>query len=73
METLAEEDEGNAMEEIATEIANLSLKSLVGLSSSKTIKIIGEIRGHEVVVVIDGGATDNFILEEVVKMLRIPI
>ena len=49
----------------------MSLNSLVGLSSPKTIKIKGEIRGREVVVLIDGGATHNFIAEEVVKELKI--
>ncbi|KAA0068127.1 hypothetical protein E5676_scaffold392G00090 [Cucumis melo var. makuwa] len=72
METPAEEDEGNTMEEIAMEIVNLSLNSLAGLSSSKMIKIKGEIKGHRVVVLINGGATHNFI-SEVTKMLWIPI
>ena len=51
--------------EINTEIANLSLHLLVGLSSPKTIKVKGEIRGREVVVLIDGEATHNFISKEV--------
>ena len=32
-----------------------------------------EIRGREVVVLIDGGATHNFIAEEVVKELKISV
>ena len=51
----------------------MSLNSLVGLSSPKTIKIKGEIRGREVVVLIDGGATHNFIAEEAVKELKISV
>ena len=46
---------------------------MVGLSSLKTIKIKGEIKGREIVVLIDRGATHNFILEEVVKELKIPV
>ena len=59
--------------EINTEVANLSLHSLVGLSSPKTIKIKDEIRCHEVVVLVDEGATHNFISEEVVKELKIRV
>ncbi|KAE8650876.1 hypothetical protein Csa_002497, partial [Cucumis sativus] len=70
---VGEEIETNGNDEINTEIANLSLNSLVGLNSSKTIKIKGEIRGREVVVLIDGGATHNFIAEEVVKELKISV
>ena len=51
----------------------MSLHSLVGLSSPKTIKIKDEIRCHEVVVLVDEGATHNFISEEVVKELKIPM
>lgn len=70
---VGEEIETKGNEEVNIEIANLSLNSLVGLSSPKTIKIKGEIRGREIVVLIDGGATHNFILKEVVKELKISI
>lgn len=44
---------------------------MVGLSSSKTIKIKEEIRGCEVVALIDEGATHKFISKEVVKEPKI--
>ena len=72
IDKVAEETE-DENEQINTEIANLSLHSLVGFSSPKTIKIKGEIRNCEVVVLVDGGAIHNFISEEVVKELKIPM
>lgn len=44
-----------------TEMAELSLNSLVGISSPHTIKLKGSIQGHELVVLIDSGATHNFL------------
>lgn len=70
---VGEEIETNGNKEVNTKIVNLSINSLVGFNSPKTIKIKGEIRGREVVVLIDGGATHNFIAEEVVKELKISV
>lgn len=52
-------------------MANLSLSSMAGFSSPKTIKVKGMIKGCEVVVLIDGGATQNFIAEELVADLQL--
>ncbi|KAJ9680432.1 hypothetical protein PVL29_019684 [Vitis rotundifolia] len=43
------------------------------LTSPKTIKLKGEVCGKEVVVLIDPGATHNFISQAVVKQLEIPL
>lgn len=43
------------------EIVELSINSMVGLSSPKTMKVKGTIAQQHVVVVIDCGATNNFI------------
>ncbi|XP_048627868.1 uncharacterized protein LOC125596911 [Brassica napus] len=59
-------------EEEFTEVAELSVNSVVGLSSPHTIKLKGRVAGEEVVVLIDSGATHNFISEELVKKLSIP-
>lgn len=51
----------------------LSLNSLARFDTSKTLKIKGEIQGKEVVVLIDGEATHNFIAKEIVKELMLPM
>ena len=49
------------LDEEIQEIAELSLNSLVGLSTPKTMKIRGMIGQREVIALIDCGATHNFI------------
>lgn len=51
----------------------ISLNSVVGLTNPKTIKMEGEIQGTPVVVMIDPGATHNFISDETVKKLGIRV
>lgn len=51
------------------EVAHLSLNLMAGLSSPHTVKVKGLIR---VVVLIDGGATHNFIDKEWVASLKLP-
>ena len=48
------------------EVVELSLNSVVGLTPPLTMKIKGEIDGQEVVVLIDSGASHNFIAAELV-------
>lgn len=45
----------------------VSLNSMIEFSNPKTMKLKGVVKGHEVVVMIDPGATHNFILLVVVK------
>lgn len=45
------------------------LNSLVGLTTPKTMKVMGSIMGQPVVVLIDCGATHNFISAELVEQL----
>ena len=74
--------EGNSLEIHRTDVeiedtwpkeVGLSLKSLVGLTSSKTMKLQGEIRSQQVVVLIDCGTTHNFISFELVRKLTLPV
>lgn len=51
----------------------VSLNSVIGLSSPKTMKLIGYIGGESVVVMINPGATHNFISTATVKKLGIPV
>lgn len=63
----AEED---TIQEI-TELAELSLNSAVGISSPRTIKLKGMVKQEETLVLIDSGASHNFISEGLVKKLGI--
>ena len=63
MVTIVEEDQP---------IVELSINFVVGLSNSGTImKVRGHIQGREVVILVDCGATHNFISEKLVKDLQI--
>lgn len=75
-----EEDEtdsdGNSeslLSPIAEVHSEISLNSVVGLSNPKTMKLKGLIGEKEVVVMIDPGATHNFIALGVVKELNIEV
>ena len=57
-------------EELTTEV---SLNSVVGLSNPKTMKIRGTIDGAEVIVMIDPGATHNFVALSVVQRLGLTV
>ena len=60
-------------EEIAkeVEVAAISISSIVGISSTRTIKLKGKLMGKEVVVLIDSGATHNFVSKELVTQLKL--
>ena len=67
---LAEKSEGNEIG--VSDLVEVSLNSVVGLTASKTMKLKGMIGSQEVVVLIDTGATHNFISMDLVKKLAIP-
>lgn len=69
-EELPDEEEPLAEEEVAAEV---SLCSVIGLTNPKTMKIKGEIGGQQVIIMIDPGATHNFISLKTVEQLGIPI
>ena len=62
---LFEEEE----DEIEAVMAEVSINSVVGLSSSRTLKLKGELEGTEVTVLIDSGASHNFISEKLAAQL----
>lgn len=52
---------GGVAEEAKDDVVQVALHSMMELGSPKTLKIKGSIGVKEVVVLIDKGATDNFI------------
>ena len=50
----------------------ISLNSVVGLSNPKTMKLMGSIQGEGVVIMVDPGATHNFVSLATVRKLGIP-
>lgn len=51
----------------------LSVNLVVGLIPLHTMKIWGQIGGENVIVLIDSGATHNFISVELVQKLELPL
>ena len=49
------------------ETTEVELRSITGFTSKGTMKLKGNIKGKEVVILIDSGATNNFIHESVVE------
>ena len=51
----------------------ISLNSVVGIDNSRFMKLEGKIKGSKVVVMIDLGATNNFISPKIVLQLGIRV
>ena len=64
-------------EELSPEVSlhpEVSLNSVVGLSNPRTMKLRGKVGGaHEVIVLIDPGATHNFVSLAKVAALKLPV
>lgn len=54
-------------------MAELSLNSIAGISSPHTIKLMGKIEGEPVVVLIDSGASHNFLSDVMIKKLGLTL
>ena len=54
-------------------LPEVSLNSVMGLTSSKTLKMVGKIKGQEVIIMVDHGATHNFIATQIVDKLSLPL
>ncbi|RVW33015.1 Retrovirus-related Pol polyprotein from transposon 17.6, partial [Vitis vinifera] len=69
--------DGRATEEPALielkDAVELSLNSVVGLTTSGTMKIKGTIGSKEVIILVDSGATHNFLSLELVQQLALPL
>lgn len=50
----------------------LSINSVVGLNYLGTMKVRGKLQDEDVIILIDRGATYNFVSEKLVKKLHLP-
>lgn len=52
---------------------NLNHSSMVGFDSSKTMKLMRNIQGKEIIILVDSGATYNFLSNKLVQELGLPV
>lgn len=52
--------------------AQISIHAIPGQIAPQTIRVVGQINSHDVVVLIDGGSTRCFIQEEMAHFLKLP-
>ncbi|XP_044477547.1 uncharacterized protein LOC123204809 [Mangifera indica] len=74
-----EAEEGNERDEETETVeereikATLNISSVVGINTPKPMKVLGTVNDREVMVLLDSGATHNFISERLVGELSIPM
>ena len=54
-------------------VVELSLNSVVGLTAPGTFKLKGTVENQEIVIMVDCGATHNFISLKLVENLKLPM
>lgn len=67
------EEEKEAAEVLTAKVMQLSLKSKEGLTSNKSFKTLGTIRGEKVLVLVDCGASNAFISKKLVENLQLEV
>lgn len=73
LQVLVVQEEEGVVENEVQEVVELSLNSVVGLTTPRTMKVTGSLLGQAVVVLVDYGAIHNFISLGLVKKLNIPV
>ena len=80
IEESREEDWEDAVETVAVDDVmnvegqvSISLNSVVGINNPKTMKLLGKVKGVSVVIMVDLGATNNFISLNTIATLNISI
>lgn len=76
MLTLEDDDEPELEFEVENseeQITEVCLNSVMGITKPKTMKMKGVLQGCEVIVMIDPGATHNFISLNIVEQLQVPV
>lgn len=69
----ASEDEAEEEAPKIGEVVELDLKLVIGFSTPGTMKLMSKINDREVLLLIDCGATHNFISQHLVEELELPV
>ncbi|KAF7802185.1 Retrovirus-related Pol polyprotein from transposon 17.6 [Senna tora] len=70
---IGEEDESqHEGEELAGSLMSLSMNSILGITRGRTMKLVGKVKGEEVLVTIDSRASHNFICTSLVDKMSLP-
>lgn len=72
-EDALENARAGAVETEASEMAEISLHAILGKTMGTTMKIKGEIGSRTILILIDSGSTHNFISEDMVHQMCLPI
>lgn len=67
------EEEEDKVEPMTNKVLQISLKGKEGLTSNRSFKVEGMIRRKKVLILVDCGASANFISKELVKQLNLNV